>query len=315
MRRHPGWIALLLSCVLPGCLAANSLLIQTEGHVTDASVDQESTREFNLHDPVEGQEAFAALEHKVMRQEIAKTRSGSLVSVGTFGHQYMGTVVQADRTGLKLTNCICKEVVSAPHGEKQVKTSHIPVLTFKPATIIDFHVISPPSPDSATTARNGDPLIVDSVILKSGRRQSCGMPTEQGESGRGTMTIEEVREEILRTPCGSQVSIVNELGHRYNATLLGATPEGVELINCVWTETIPGRKSQGQYKVSHLPVQLFPLESVKSFEVLFPPSHDFVAPELCEDCREYIFDAFVDASGRDQHWGEPPRSARQATDR
>lgn len=305
MRRHPCWIALLLSCVLPGCITANSFLIQPEGRVG----------EFDLDDPDELQQTLETIDQKAMRQEIAKTPCGSQVSVGTFGHQYTGTVVQADRTGLKLTNCICKEVVPAPHGEKQVKTSHIPALTFKSATITQFHVISPPSRDSAMTARNGDPLIVDSVILKSGRRQSCAMPTEQGESGRGTMTIEEVREEILHTPCGSQVSIVNELGHRYNATLLGATREGVELINCVWTETIPGRKSQGQYKVSHLPVQLFPLESVKSFEVLFPPSHDFVAPELSEDCREYTFDAFVDASGRDQHWGEPPRSARQATDR
>ena len=315
MRCHPCWIALLLSCVLPGCITANSFLIQPEGRVTDAAVNQDASREVNWDDPVEHQQALATIDHQVMREEIAKIRSGSHVRVGAFGNQYTGTVVQADRTGVKLTNCLCKEVVPGPDGQKQLKTSHIPLLTFKIANMTRFDALSAPPRGAAKSAPNSEPLIVDAVMLKSGRRQACAMPTEQEDPGHGIRTSEEVREEILRTPCGSQVSIVNELGHRYNATFLSASPEGVELISCVWTETIPGRNSHGQFKVSHLPWQSFPLESIKSFEVLFPPSHDFVPSELGEDRREYTFDAFVDASGRDQHWGEPPRPSRQATDR
>ena len=73
-------------------------------------------------------------------------------------------------------NCICKEVVPGPDGQKQCKTSHIPYMSMNIATMTRFYSVSLPPARSAPKDANSDSgdAIIDSIVLRSGHSQRLG---------------------------------------------------------------------------------------------------------------------------------------------
>jgi hypothetical protein len=112
------------------------------------------------------------------------------------------------------------------------------------------------------------------------------------------------KELLLKTPRGSQVSLVDEAGRRYIGTLLSADAKGIELINSVCRETVPGPNGQFQCKTSHVPFQSLETSSMTDFILVSPPLDD-ASQDLAYDSGDVTVEAIVYKSGRRQRWGRP----------
>ena len=113
-----------------------------------------------------------------------------------------------------------------------------------------------------------------------------------------------LKEQLLNTPRGSQVSLVDEAGRRYIGTLLSADAKGVELMNSVCRETVPGPNGQLQCKTSHVPIQSLETSSLTHFLLISPPAGD-ASQDLAYDSGDITVEAIVYKSGRRQRWGRP----------
>ena len=113
-----------------------------------------------------------------------------------------------------------------------------------------------------------------------------------------------LKEQLLNTPRGSQVSLVDEAGRRYIGTLLSADAKGVELMNSVCRETVPGPNGQLQCKTSHVPIQSLETSSLTHFLLISPPAGD-ASQDLAYDSGDVTVEAIVYKSGRRQRWGRP----------
>ena len=189
MLRQLNPILLLVCCFLPGCMAANPTAVSSGSVASDSSDEQELTRDFNLNDPAERQKTLARIDHELMRQIIADTPRGSQVSIVVdFDRQYTGTFLNGGAEGVELMNCIGREAVPGPDGQKQCKTSHVPFQSFKTSSMTRFMVISPPPPDFAAPdiSKDTSGVSVAEIVYRDGRRQRLGKPPKPGRSDQGT---------------------------------------------------------------------------------------------------------------------------------
>jgi hypothetical protein len=111
-----------------------------------------------------------------------------------------------------------------------------------------------------------------------------------------------LKEQLLNAPRGSQVSLVDESGRRYIGTLLSADAKGVELMNSICRETVPGPNGQMQCKTSHVPIQSLDTSSLTHFTLISPPTDD-ASQDLAYDSGDVTVEAIVYKSGRRQRWG------------
>jgi hypothetical protein len=129
-----------------------------------------------------------------------------------------------------------------------------------------------------------------------------GFPDEVGEIDR-ELRLQILREEMKGAVPGSKVHIIDATGRTSLATLLTAGPDGVNVMNCLSRDAVPGPNGQQQCRTSHLPYQSFDIESLRRFQVLSPPSPDFVAPEVGGGGGDVTVAAVVFHSGARQTWG------------
>ena len=120
------------------------------------------------------------------------------------------------------------------------------------------------------------------------------------------------KELLLNTPRGSQVSLIDESGHRYIGTLLSADAKGVELMNSVCRETVAGPNGQMQCKTSHVPIQSLETSSLTHFIPISPPP-DETSQDLAYDSDDVTVEAIVYKSGRRQRWGRPLEHGESAS--
>jgi hypothetical protein len=111
---------------------------------------------------------------------------------------------------------------------------------------------------------------------------------------------------ITNTPRGSQVSLVVDFDHQFRGTVLRADPNGVELMNCIGKEVVPGPNGRRQLKTSHVPFQSFKTSSMTHFTVISPPPPDFAPPDIDQDTSAVSIAEIVYKSGRRQRCGPPP---------
>lgn len=180
--RNLKWATLLLSCHLLGCLSVNSEAIRTTPGRAAIGRKSDRTHEFDLSSPVEAQAEVAAHNPENTQQLLLQTPLGAQVHlVDALDRRYMGTLLSASPDALQLKNCICREVVAAPDGQQQCKTSHVPFQTLKTESLTHVTVVSPPSPNfDPADADNTSDVTLDTLVFKSGRRQRWGQPADPG---------------------------------------------------------------------------------------------------------------------------------------
>jgi hypothetical protein len=288
------------------------------GRSSSDSRDELGVRpEFNLNDPAERQRALESIDHELMREEIVKTPRDSRVCVVIdFDQQFQGTIVSASPERVELMNCIFSEVVPGPDGQQQCKTSHVPYVSVEIEKMTRFLAVTPPPAnfDSRETNSDSSDSVIDSIVLLSGHSQRLGQQPSRGLADKESKSPEGMRAETENLPQGSQICIVDVSGHRFDGTVLSAGPEGVELMNCIWREVIPGQGGQKQIKTSHVAFQSFKASSIASCAIISPAPDDFVPPELGVDCEQYIVAEFIAKSGCRHRWAKPSdRATRTKT--
>ena len=237
-----------------------------------------------------------------MGQEIAEAPLGSRVSVvNDFDQRAHGILLRKTPETLELMNCICKEIVPGPDGQKQCKTSHIPVLAVPRSTLTYFSVMLPKS--GRRERKDPDEHDIDAInaiVLMSGRCQRWQEPAEKvaNESESDADSTDDLPERIAATPRGSQVFFIDQAGQRYNAIFLKVNQDEIQVMNCVWKESLPDRQGRAQWKTSYLPLQSIPTSTLTAFKILKPPAADLDLKNLETDCEEYCVDEFVDLSKR-----------------
>ena len=183
MHRQLNPIPLLVCCVLQGCMSAPLIALSTVSPVSDLSAESLSYNCFSFNDVNERRNA--GIDDQVVGQILADTPPGSLVVVGNcnFDGHYQGTLLSGGAHGAKLMNCIGKEVVPGPGGQKQLKTSHVPFQTFKTSSLTRFEVISPPKPDFAPPDLSQDTrgLGIAEIVYKDGTRERWGQWIEASQ--------------------------------------------------------------------------------------------------------------------------------------
>lgn len=180
--RNLKWATLLLSCHLLGCLAVNPESIRTTPGRAAIGRTSDRTHEFDLSSPAEAHAELAANNRENTEQLLLQTPPGAQVHlVDDLDRRYLGTLLSASPDELQLKNCICREVVAAPDGQQQCKTSHVPFQTLKTESLTHVTVVSPPSPNfESTDADDTSDVTVDTLVFKSGRRQRWGQPADPG---------------------------------------------------------------------------------------------------------------------------------------
>ncbi len=185
MLRRLNPILFLMCCSIPGCMAIDSLANWSDHHSCDSTEEHVSKRTFDMNDPVDWQEAYASAEQfLIVPQLVADTPLGSQVHiVDKSDKRFIGTLLNSGPDGVELMNCICREVVPAPDGQQQCKTSHVPFQSLKTSAMTRFVVISPPSADFAIPDQDMDTreVSIEEIVFKSGRRQRWGKPPDSAE--------------------------------------------------------------------------------------------------------------------------------------
>lgn len=301
-------VLVLVCCFLPGCVVAKSIAVWS-GRPSGDSRDELGVRpEFNLNDPAERQRALESIDHELMREEIVKTPRDSRVCVVIdFDQQFQGTIVSASPERVELMNCIFREIVPGPDGQQQCKTSHLPYMSVEIEKMTRFQAVTPPPAnfDSRETNSDNSDSVIDSIVLLDGCSQRLGQQPSRGLADKKSQSSEGVWEEAADLPPGSQICVVDASGHRFDGTVLGADPEGVELMNCIWREVVPGQGGQKQIKTSHVAFQSFKASSIASLAIISPAPDDFVPPEVGVDCEQYIVAEFIAKSGCRHRWAKP----------
>lgn len=302
MPRSRVWVLLLLL----GGSSAGCATSGPDGLLSNLRWSDERgfAREFPLDNPAELQPTLTSLDRKTMESEIARTSRGSLVQVtDRADRRFMGTLLSSERQGVVLLNCIGKDVIAAPDGRKQVRTSHRPFQSIESESITAFRVMAPP----AQNWRADDPRgsTAEAVVLKSDRCLSCLPPAAQEAARRGNSSIrEDTRQNPAEIPVGSRVSVVLQDGQQFQATLLSRNSDSVELMNCIVRETILDPWGHDQTQVSHIPFLSHPISSLVALDSLGSPPIDVPESELGEDCKEYIVAGFGYENGHYQAWGQ-----------
>lgn len=301
MRHQHEAILLLMCCFQAGCMSLDSFTVWPNRDSDNWSVEQSPARQFDLNDSAERQAALARIDRESMRVVIANARLGSSVAISDeFGHQFHGTLFQKGPHSVEVMNCICKEVVPGPDGENQCKTSHVPFQSFTISNLLGFTYFDSPSKLIAAERirYHSRDITVEALIFMSGRRLSLIEPHAPVESVHDANSSEEIQKEIAATARGSLVWIVDELDQRFNGILLSTSPERVELMNCVWRETVPRPNGQAQFKTNYVPFQSFKTSSIRSYGIVCPPPPELDVSELGKDSHELCIDEFVYLSDR-----------------
>lgn len=159
----------LMSCgcgLTSSALTSKAILAIPEGQSFDFDMDADGV-------PVEQ----GRVDHPLILQMVQETAPGSQVRViDESGGACVGTLLSADGNTLQLMNCIRKEVVPAPGGQQQCRTSHTPFLDFSANTLSGFTVLAPPAanfhlPDSETDHRQ---VTVSEIVCRDGGRVAIG---------------------------------------------------------------------------------------------------------------------------------------------
>jgi hypothetical protein len=285
-------VLLLACCSLTGCVTLYPLAGGRNGGIDDRELQQ----------------TIAALDHKFLQQQIAKTPLGTEVHIVVdVAHRYSGTLLSADGDRVELMNCICKEIVPSARGTGQMKTSHVPFQTLPIADMTHFNILSPPPHRFASRQVREDHsnFTVDALVFMSGRSLRWTELPEPDDSSPNA----DLATRLAGLSPGTQVSLVDESDHRYLGIVLSATTDDVELMDCIDQETVPGPNGPTQVKTNHVPFRTFPASSIVSCETVSPTPRDFDAPEIGVNCEEYIVEEFVFRNGRRQRWGKPTRGS------
>lgn len=130
---------------------------------------------------------------EVTALEIAATPLGSYVRItDDTGMTFDGTLISRDANQMELMNCLTKEVVPGPHGIRQLKTSHVPLLSFARGRIAGFTALYPPAPGYAAPDLPGDwsPATIGEIVYRDGSRQRWGQPPSPRGPGDATESLE-----------------------------------------------------------------------------------------------------------------------------
>jgi len=178
-------------------MATDSIAIRSDEH---SSGEGESTNAafFECFPSSGSQEMLADLDEDLIREliaeEVAKASCGSQVHLAVDSdRRFIGTVLSAGPDGVELMNCICRETVPGPHGQRQCKTSHVPFQSFETSTLTHFRVLSPPSRGFAVPDNEMDTsgVSVAEIVYRDGHRQRWGQPPGQTEFDHGTAFLDE----------------------------------------------------------------------------------------------------------------------------
>lgn len=180
--RNLEWATLLLSCHLMGCLAVNPESIRTTPGRAAIGRTADQPHEFDLSSSAKVDEQLAASNTESVRQLLVQAPLGAQVHlVDSLDRRFLGTLQSTSSDELQLKNCICREVVAAPDGQQQCKTSHVPFQMLKTDSLTHATVVSPPSSNFGSADENdASDVTVDTFVFKSGRRQRWGQPADPG---------------------------------------------------------------------------------------------------------------------------------------
>jgi len=176
------WAALLLGCNLLGCLSADTL--PTGPATGRAAISRTSTRndEFDLNSFKQASPELAAHNAESTQAQLLEIPPGTQIHlVDQANRRYIGVLLSASSDDVRLKNCVCREIVSAPDEQQQCKTSHVPFQTLKTDSLTHLTVVSAAPPDfDADRAEDSSDVTVDTLVFKNGRRQRWGQPSDPG---------------------------------------------------------------------------------------------------------------------------------------
>lgn len=105
-------------------------------------------------------------------------------------------------------------------------------------------------------------------------------------------------QQIVKTRPGSQVALNDNSDLRYVGTVLSASRSGIELMNCICKEVVPGPDGQMQCKTSHIPSWYLSTDDVTHYIVIAPPSREFADVAISRSKNHVTVDSIVFMSGR-----------------
>ena len=230
---------------------------------------------------------------------------GSYVSLEVNnGCKYQGTIVHRNASRLELANCLRMTIVDSDAGQPQLMTECVPLQVVENPAVTDLSIMSLPSPkfDPPEMKFERDDMEVVAIEFHSGRVQRWIEPQVEAGFNPADGSAEDQIQAMKSIQAGSQISFIDLSGQRYNALLLSATPQKVNLRCCVKRDVISGCDGHEDVCVSILPVCSRSIESISSFEVVAPPPLDFDASEFDSGCELCIADAIYKSGRRQSQW-------------
>jgi hypothetical protein len=291
MLRHPGWIPLLMSAALTGCVGVNPV-----GMAFTGSTGGYSKSDFDAMFPAKDQSGLASHRPDFTRELAVRTKPGSKVTIFDDSRRsFTGTLVRADANQVELLDCLSREVVPGPGDTQQQQTSYVRFRSLAMRSLTHLTILS--SPAKAFISPNpsdGRDVSIAAVVLMDGRIQPCGTSPEQT-----------VADDLAGTPLGSQVLLVDNAGRQSEGILLNAGPDRLELMTCIEFETVPGPGGVEQCQTNLVPFRTVERSRLTSFTIVAPPSPEFAVPEIGQNCAAYCFEEFVSADGSRYRWEKP----------
>ncbi len=123
---------------------------------------------------------------------------------------------------------------------------------------------------------------------------------EERPQALATLNRDVIEQEIADTRLRSRVMMSIDSDRRYIGTITKATPESVELTDCLCKDIVPGPDGQPQQRTSYRPSQKLARSTITHFTLMSPPLGKAAAQQVADSSPSTI-EAVVLKSGRQQH--------------
>ena len=246
----------------------------------------------------------ASIGREVLQLEIDRTPVGSYVSVTALDQPFQGTLLRKESGKLVLVNSMSQEVLVDHDGQKYARKNHTPFQIVETSQISHYSIVAPPSDKFAPKGMKylADDLTVDGFEFGSGRIQRWFEPPMNSPLSRQKCSPAELERKLAEIPLGSQVALLDESGHAYNAILLSLGQDGLKLSNCMTQEFVPGPDGSSQLRTRCVPWQTIPVQQISSCSIVSPPPSDLAPADDDDHCDLCVIDIIYKSGRRQSDW-------------
>lgn len=132
--------------------------------------------DFDVDEPLVPEASYDLMQLQA-KETLSKTPCGSRIKVyvvprGQRG--FTGTLVRKTADEIELMNCLWRDIVPSPDGDRQMRTSHVPLRVIRLSEMVRVAVLDPPPPGytAPDLEEDASDIMIEKIVYRSGKKST-----------------------------------------------------------------------------------------------------------------------------------------------